>query len=157
MYRYITTNALHQSKSVGRLRDNQNILNLHHNEKPARPVRHNNHHRANMTTIETDLCKNINEIYKEKLGMAQTPNRANLECKSKLIQKHGSRIDENRNMIAAGKPTPLKVNNFESPQSTNKTLERCVTAPVLQTVNQVEQREENEAQELPAHKPPKIP
>lgn len=68
---YTTTNKLHQSKSVERLPGTGDLRchNLQGNRSPDMPVRHNNHHRTNMTTIDTEFGKNLNNIYKEKLGI----------------------------------------------------------------------------------------
>ena len=156
---YTTTNNLYQSKSVGRLTDGLHFHNLKGSRSPSRPVRNNNHHRTNMTTLETEMCKNINQIYKERIGMRDAPKEPATECKPKMSKApYPVNITQQNIYEEVGPSTPQKMSNYEYPKSRNKQLERCVTAPTLQTVQQVqrEEAEDNHAQELPG-KPPRIP
>lgn len=54
---YTTTNALVQSKSVERLPAGMRHKRMNENFSPIRPVRSNNNHKVNMTTLDNDLGK----------------------------------------------------------------------------------------------------
>jgi hypothetical protein len=147
-------NNLQQSKSVGRLFEAMPIQNLNGVPSPARIIRHNNHHRANMTTLETDLGKSINRIYKEKLG---------IKSMSKISQSMSSRTPREERKELTKERVPLEVRPlYEIPDmhkanSRNQKLERCVTAPTLQTIQQVQTQKQEERKFDEAPRPPKAP
>lgn len=134
---YTTTNMLHQSKSVGRLPVQREI-----NELPPRPSRQANQLRTNMTTIESDLGKNINQIYKEKIGGRQKNKLSASLNNSTFDRSNGQKqLPIAGELRPAGKPSPLRLIKVDNLGTRNQTLERCVTAPTLMTVEQVDQKE----------------
>lgn len=67
---YTTTNKLVQSKSVERLKEFRDIENMKSPfQRKIASYKPKTNVRTNMTTMENDLGNNINQIYKEKLGI----------------------------------------------------------------------------------------
>jgi hypothetical protein len=118
---YTTTNKLHQSKSVEHLNDELRFNCLTGSKSPQRPVPKNNHNRTNMTTIDTALGKNINEIYKQKIGMSKSNKRDSTSTYERRQGVSRDRIE----VITPKNKIPMVVNPFEAdPYSRNSKLGR---------------------------------
>ena len=165
---YTTTNRLNQSKSVGRLNEGLHFQSFQGANSPIRPMRNNNHHRTNMTTIDNDMCKNINEIYREKFGMRsmstmkssrpKTPQSKAPQTKTPQKQTLDNRVTLENDNMAVAKSDTKHMN--ENAHSRNQKLERCVTAPTLHTLdNGSEDRKQTNTKrdEAPQQKPPRVP
>lgn len=165
---YTTTNKLEQSKSVERLKENRDIENMSSPfEKKIASYKPRTKVRTNMTSMENDLGAHINKIYKEKLGMGSSSGvqSINSECKPKNPgKKHFA--DENKSIEGKPPSTPKRKKMYGNGYSRNNGLERCVTAPTLHTLAQLD-RETREVNEIPSKgtqlkgtpskKPPMIP
>lgn len=133
---YITTNQLQQSKSVERIPKDLRYTYINESKSPVRPVRSNNNHKANMTTIDTEFGRTISDIYKDRLGIGQykqiqptqsSPKIENINCKKQDMYQQ--KIVANRTRIE-----PQKVSEFNEPK--NKTFDGLASAPNLNHMNQ---------------------
>ena len=113
---YTTTNKLHQSKSAERLDNNLRVKYLAGSKSPERAVPKNNHNRTNMTTIDTVFGKNINEIYKKKLGIKKNaPNKA-----SSTFDRRSDRSNDRIEVITPKNKEPMVFDSTEhNPYSRN--------------------------------------
>ena len=156
---YTTTNKLHQSKSVDRLPNELPFEYSKYSKSPPRPVRSNNNHIANMTTIDTDLTKNINKIYKDKISHVPAKEMSF----SRLVIKGNNENNKQQNQYEESEKSEHnqskpKIISKINGNSRNKTLDRWVTAPTLTTQRDFERKEnEDDNQQEINKKPPRMP
>ena len=156
---YTTTNQLHQSKSVDKIPKEMPFQYSKNSKSPSRPVRSNNNHIANMTTMETDLAKNINKFYKDKINN----NSIKPMVSSKLWLRSNNGTFEHPSPDSEKKE--LDNSQFKSKYSSkgngnsrNKTLDRWVTAPTLPTQRELDRQNVQTAQQQEnSRKPPRMP